>query len=104
MSSKDMKTRKYVVIQELPEGGYMDCVAICDTAVEAYGHAYSCLCGGVADGFRYEALRDKRITMADYREGENGMVMCREDLKTGETEEIMTVLFYEDESQADEGE
>lgn len=103
-----MKTRKYVVIQELPEGGYMDCVAICDTAVEAYGHAYSCLCGLcgglLADGFRYEDIRDKRITMADYREGENGMVMCREDLKTGEIEEIMTVLFYEDESQADEGE
>ena len=87
------------MIQELPEGGYMDCVAICDTAVEAYGHAYSYLCGGVADGFRYEAIRDKRITTADYREGENGMVMCREDIKTGEIEEIMTVLFYEEETQ-----
>lgn len=58
---------KYVVIYET-DMGYMDCIAICDTAEEAYGEAYLALCDDLDEQAHY-------ITLAENREGDNGMIM-----------------------------
>lgn len=82
-----MMPKKYVVIFE-SDTGYMDCVAICDKSEEAYGHAYLTLSEGLDEGSYY-------LTLPEYREGENGMIVeCREK----GTDKLMhwcTVLFYD---------
>ena len=80
---------KYVVILEL-DGGYMDCIAICDTSAEAYGKAYLALSD-------CESPDDYYITLPEYREGENGMIISRKSRKTGKEDLFVTVLFYREE-------
>lgn len=77
---------KYVVILEI-DGGYMDCIAVCDTAAEAYGEAYLALCDGVKPG-------EYIITVPDDREGENGLIISRRNSKTCEEDMYVTILFY----------
>ena len=78
---------KYVVILE-SDTGYMDCIAICDNADEAYGAAYLALSDGVEDDDKYY------LTLPDYREGNNGFVM---EIREKEDDKVLywaTVLFY----------
>ena len=89
------KPSKYCVVIELPSTGYMDCVAICDNAYEAYGRAMIAMC----DGLDRDESDIRRLTLPDYREGENGMVMSLENTATGETEQIATVLFYREDTE-----
>ena len=86
--------KKYVVILEL-EGGYMDCVAICNTAEEAYGEAYLALCVDEEESENYY------ITLPEYREGENGMIIKKINKKTEKVDEYVTVLFYRGEGKDD---
>lgn len=79
---------KYVVVLEIPSTGYMDCVAICGTATEAYGEAYLQLSDGEIDG------EELAISMPQEREGENGFMLYLQNTKTKEIEQIATVLFY----------
>ena len=78
---------KYVVIFEIPDTGYMDCIAVCDTAAEAYGQAYLELIDGL-DGDAYY------ISLADNREGYNGYVMECVAKETGKVLQCATILFY----------
>lgn len=70
-----MKTIKYVVIIEIPDSGYIDCIAICDTIEEAFGRAYLELCD--------EREQEKYyVTILEQAEGENGFHMecrCKDD-------------------------
>ena len=81
---------KYVVVFEIPDTGYMDCIAVCDTAAEAYGHAYLELIDGLEEDAYY-------ISLADKREGENGYVIECVNKETGVVLSIATVLFYKSE-------
>lgn len=80
------KPEKYVVILEL-DTGYMDCIAICDKANEAYGEAYLALSDGLDVNSYY-------ITLPERREGENGYVMEVVDKETQRITQWVTVLFY----------
>ena len=82
------KPDKYVVILEL-ENGYIDCIAICDTAAEAYGRAYLEL---LPDD--EELAGDYFITTPQPREGENGVIIHCVNKETGKIENFCTVLFY----------
>lgn len=79
---------RYVVVLEIPSTGYVDCVAICDTAERAYGEAYLALCGDMMNE------ENCYITLPADREGENGMVMELVNRQTGEVYQTATVLFY----------
>lgn len=78
---------KYVVVFEL-DGGYMDCVAVCDNITEAYGYAFCALVEGVDSG-AYVALPDSR-------EGNNGVLMELKDKTTDEVLQWVTILFCND--------
>lgn len=81
-----MRPGKCVVIYE-NDTGYMDCIAICDTAAEAYGEAYLALSDGLDAGEYY-------MTVPENREGDNGYIIeCREK-KTEKIYAWATVLFY----------
>lgn len=70
-----MKTIKYVVVIEIPDSGYIDCIAICDTIEEAFGRAYLELCDE-CDQKKYY------VTILEQMEGENGFCMecrCKDD-------------------------
>lgn len=84
------KPKKYVVIYE-SDTGYMDCIAICDNADEAYGKAYLQLC----DGFSDDEAREYYLTMPEYREGENGMIIELKEKETDKLDAWCTVLFYD---------
>lgn len=88
---------KYVVIYE-NDTGYMDCVAICDKASEAYGEAYLSLIDGLDENHYY-------VSIADKREGENGYIIEMVDKDTGKVWAWATILFYrnEEDGEADEG-
>ncbi len=77
--------KKYVVIFE-SDTGYMDCIAICDSADEAYGKAYLQLSDGMDDDRQY-------LTSPGYREGENGMIIHLMDKETDKPDSWCTVLF-----------
>ena len=81
------KPQKYVVIYET-DTGYMDCIAICDNAEEAYGHALFILSEGLEDDAYY-------ITLPKYREGENGMIIECKRKEDDKAEHWCTVLFYD---------
>lgn len=88
-----MKPSKYVVILE-SDSGYMDCIAICDKAEEAYGEAFLALVDGIEEG--------AYISLPDDREGENGIII---ELRRKEDDKVLhwaTVLFYRPEEQEDE--
>ena len=87
---------KYVVIYE-SDTGYMDCVAICDKASEAYGEAYLSLIDGLDENHYY-------VSLADKREGENGYIIKVVDKDTGKVWAWATILFYrnEEDGEADE--
>ena len=82
---------KYVVILEM-DNGYIDCIAVCDKASEAYGEAYLALCDDLDD-------EQYCITPPAYREGENGFIMELKEKKTGKVEQWATVLFYKQEKE-----
>lgn len=92
---KQNLSSKFVVIFEI-DTGYMECIALCDNAEEAYGHAYLRL--------QYDMNSDDYyLTMADRREGENGFIMECINKKTQKAEQWCTVLFFEnEESEAEE--
>lgn len=81
--------KKFVVILEL-DTGYMDCVAVCDTAEEAYGEAYLTLVDGLEPDDYY-------ITLPEHREGDNGFVLETVEKKTGKIFQTVTVLIHEKE-------
>lgn len=85
-----MKTVKYVVLLEIPASGYIDCIAICDSIDEAFGHAYLNLCEDRDEEKYY-------ITIPVQTEGENGFVMecrCKDD---DSIYEAATVVIYRQE-------
>lgn len=85
---------KYVVILEI-DTGYIQCVAICDTAEEAYGHALLAVSDDVDEEKYY-------LTIPQEREGENGyMIECRSK-DDNSVYHWCTVLFYEPEDQKGE--
>lgn len=91
MTDQDNKyPSKYVVIYE-SDTGYMDCVAICDKASEAYGEAVMSLSEGLDEDSYY-------ITLPEQREGENGYIMELRDKKTDKALHWVTVLFYREEN------
>ena len=81
--------KQFVVILEL-DTGYMDCVAVCNTAEEAYGEAYLAL----ADNLEPD---DYYITLPERREGDNGFVIETVEKKTGKVFQTVTVLIHEKE-------
>ena len=91
MTEPSKYPKKYVVIFEI-DTGYMDCIAICDSANEAYGEAYLALSDGLEPG-------EYRITLPEAREGENGFIIeCREK----ESDKLLqwcTVLFYREDKE-----
>lgn len=86
MERGSMMSNKYVVIFE-NDTTYMDCLAICDKAAEAYGEAYLALCDDAED--------DKYITIPERREGDNGFIIQLRNKKDDKVLEWVTVLFYE---------
>lgn len=87
------KPEKYVVILEL-DNGYMDCIAICDKASEAYGEAYLALSEGLDEAEYY-------VSFAERREGDNGIVMEAIDKDTGRVIQWATILFYRNEMEVE---
>lgn len=85
--------KKYVVIYEI-DTGYMDCIAICDKAEEAYGHAYLQLGDGLEEGSYY-------ITLPERREGDNGYIIERRDKADDKLMAWCTVLFYREAGDAE---
>lgn len=79
---------KYVVILEIPDTGYIDCIAICNNAEEAYGEAYLNLVDDIGDNFYITPPRDA--------EGNNGFIIDCIERSTGNTYESATVLFFDD--------
>ena len=79
---------KYVVILEIPDTGYIDCIAICNNSEEAYGEAYLNLVDDIGDNFY--------ITQPQETEGNNGFVIECVDMATKKTYETATVLFFDD--------
>ena len=81
--------KQFVVILEL-DTGYMDCVAVCNTAEEAYGEAYLALVDALEPDDYY-------ITLPERREGDNGLVIETVEKKTGKVFQTVTVLIHEKE-------
>lgn len=86
MTEPNKYPKKYVVIMEI-DTGYMDCIAICDKASEAYGEAYLALCDGLEEDSYY-------ITFPEKREGENGYIIECRDKTDNKVLHWCTVLFY----------
>ncbi len=82
--------KKYVVILEVPDTGYMDCVGICGTKEEAYGVAYLALSDGLNGAY---------ITLPERREGDNGIVMEAKESKDGNIIFCATILNYEEDEE-----
>lgn len=82
---------KYVVVMEIEDSGFMNCIGVFDNYREAYGEAYLALCDSyeIGDTEHY-------ISLAADREGECGMIVELVDKKTGKVEEFATVLFYDE--------
>lgn len=89
MSDARKYPEKYVVIFEI-DTGYMECVAVCDNASEAYGEAVLSLCDGLEPDEYY-------ITPPMKREGENGYIMQLIDKESKKVMHWVTVLFYRNE-------
>lgn len=79
--------KQFVVILEL-DTGYMDCLAVCDNAEQAYGEAYLALVDGLEPDDYY-------ISLPEPREGDNGFVIETVEKKTGKTYQTVTVLIRE---------
>lgn len=86
MSEQNDYPKKYVVIYEI-DTGYMECIAICDNAEEAYGHAYLQLGEGLEESTYY-------ITLPERREGDNGYIIECRDKADDKLMAWCTVLFY----------
>lgn len=82
-----MEQKKYVVIEEL-NGGYMDCVAVCDSDAEAYGKAYLALTKGLDPDAYY-------VTLPHPREGGNGYVIEVKNRKDKAVLNWATILYYD---------
>ena len=80
-------TKQFVVILEL-DTGYMDCLAVCDNAEQAYGEAYLALVDGLDP-------KDYYISLPEPREGDNGFMIETVEKKTGEIYQTVTVLIRE---------
>lgn len=78
---------QFVVILEL-DTGYMDCLAVCDNAEQAYGEAYLALVDGLEP-------KDYYISLPEPREGDNGFVIETVEKKTGKIYQTVTVLIRE---------
>ena len=91
MSEQNDYPKKYVVIYEI-DTEYMDCIAICDNAEEAYGHAYLQLGDGLDEGAYY-------ITLPESREGDNGYIIECRDKADDKLIAWCTVLFYREEGE-----
>lgn len=81
--------KQFVVILEL-DTGYMDCIAVCDNAEQAYGEAYLALVDGLEPDDYY-------ISLPESREGDNGFVIDTVEKKTGKVFQTVTVLIHEKE-------
>ncbi len=80
---------RYVVIAEIPDTGFMDCVGIYDNVEQAYGKAYLSLGDGLDEGEYY-------LTLPEEREGESGYIMeCRSKTQD-RTITTATVLFFKE--------
>ena len=79
--------KQFVVILEL-DTGYMDCIAVCGNAEQAYGEAYFALVDGLEPDDYY-------ITLPESREGDNGFVIETVEKKTGKVYQTVTVLIRE---------
>lgn len=86
------KPSKYVVVLEIPDNGYIDCIGIYDNAEQAYGDAYLSLCEGLDPNLYY-------ITFPQDREGENGCFLSAVNKNTEKEELTATVLFYREEGE-----
>ena len=80
--------KKYVVIQEIPDTGFMNCVAICNSEAEAYGKALFALSDGKDPNEYY-------ISLPEYREGECGYIIELFSKKSKTIDETVTILFYD---------
>ena len=77
--------KQYVVILEL-DTGYMDCLAVCDNAEQAYGEAYLALVDDLEP-------KDYYISLPEPREGDNGFVIETLEKETGKVYQTVTVLI-----------
>lgn len=85
------KRMKYIVVMEIEDTGFMNCIGVFDNYREAYGEAYLALCDSyeIGDTEHY-------ISLAADREGECGMIIELINKRTGKVEEFATVLFYDE--------
>ena len=83
------KNEKYIVVLE-NDYGYMDCVAICDNEIEAYGKAFLALTDGLDEKEYY-------VTPPYPREGENGYVIAAKSHTDNSVVFFVTVLEYREE-------
>ena len=92
---------KYVVIHEITETGFMDCVGIYDDEMAAYGKAYTTLND---EAFNLTGNYDDKyyISTLAPREGDSGYVMALIEKATDYVMDNVTVLFYEPENEKGE--
>lgn len=83
--------KQFVVILEL-DTGYMDCIAVCDNAEQAYGEAYLALVDELEP-------KDYYISLPEPREGDNGFVIETIEKKTGKVYQTVTVLIHKKEQE-----
>lgn len=86
-----MKSEKCVVIVELPDTGYIECIAICDGLAEAFGKAYSNLTDGISD-------EGYHISIPQDCEGRNGYIMELTGTD-GKIDQRAIILFYPSETE-----
>ena len=94
-------TPKCVVIHEINETGFIDCVGIYDDEMAAYGKAYTVLSDTAFD-YTHSYNNQFYITPLELCEGESGYIMRLVNKETGKVEEWVTVLFYEPEDKKGE--
>ena len=87
--------KKYIVILE-NDTGYMDCIADCNTAEEAYGNAYLQLSDGLDEDTNYY------ITLPETREGDNGYIIECRNKDDNKINAWCTVLFYREDGEKDD--
>ena len=83
---------KYVVIYEIPDTGFMDCVGIYEDWNTAVGAAYLALLDG-EDEDKY------CVSDIGRREGDCGVIMYEIDKATGNIEDCVTILEFKEASE-----
>ena len=78
-----------MVILEL-DNGYMDCVHVCYRKNEAYGAGYLALTDGIDADSYY-------VSLAENREGNNGVIIELKDKDDGKVIQWVTILTYKPE-------